>query len=144
MFFCIGASTALYLRHIHVGFTCAVIVGCMVGRFVSVCGLSVPLNMHAQWKSRSVGGVAKVISKSQQIVLWCGGLRGAVAFALVLSFPSPWRPTLIGTVAWIVFATTLIGGAGTPPLLDYLGMARNGGADVEPTGEQAVGEQSRA
>jgi hypothetical protein len=127
VFFCIGASTALYLRHMHVGFTCAVVIGCMIGRLASVCGLSVPLNMHAERKALSKGGVAKVISMSQQIVLWCGGLRGAVAFALVLSFPSSWRPTLIGTVAWIVFATTLIGGAGTPSLLDYLGMAHYGG-----------------
>ena len=142
MFFCIGASTTLYLRHIHVGFTCAVVIGCMIGRLASVCGLSVPLNMHAKRKSRLVGGVAKVITKSQQIVLWCGGLRGAVAFALVLSFPSPWRPTLIGTVAWIVFATTLIGGAGTPPLLEYLGMAHHGGGANDAEGEHTHLEES--
>lgn len=142
VFFCIGASTALYLRHIHVGFTCAVIIGCMIGRLASVCGLSVPLNMHAERKSRLVGGVAKVITRSQQIVLWCGGLRGAVAFALVLSFPSPWRPNLIGTVAWIVFATTLIGGAGTPPLLDYLGMSHSGGGATDGEGGHTHLEES--
>lgn len=142
VFFCIGASTALYLRHMHVGFTCAVTVGCMIGRFASVCGLSVPLNMHAERKSRSAGGVATVLSKSQQMVLWCGGLRGAVAFALVLSFPSSWRSTLIGTVAWIVFATTLVGGAGTPLLLDYLGMAHNGVGDGDAAADHTQLEES--
>ena len=123
VFFMIGAATALYLRHVQLGFTIIAMIACMIGRAASVYGLSVPLNMKAARTARRSGGGLRAITRNQQHALWLGGLRGAVAFALVLSFPSAHRTVLVGTVAWVIFFTTLVGGAGSPYLLRRLGLA---------------------
>jgi NhaP-type Na+/H+ or K+/H+ antiporter len=52
------------------------------------------------------------------------GLRGAVAFALALSFPGTHRDEWVATTMLIVLATVFVMGGGTVPMLDYLKIRR--------------------
>ena len=75
------------------------------------------------------------------MALCFGGLRGAVAFALVLSFPSVHRATLVGTTAWVVMITTIVGGAGAPVVLRRLGLA---GVPVRASARRLAAVESQA
>eukprot|EP01048_Picozoa_sp_COSAG05_P004659 COSAG05_NODE_259_length_12737_cov_42.436145_6_plen_188_part_00 len=142
MFFLIGASCAVYAADVHVGLLFAVLIGCTLARGIALGALSVPLNWCARQRAAKrtkrqaareeaaaaagsiVGpGVAEhILVKKELIALWAGGLRGAIAFALVLSFPSAHRATLIGTTAWVVLITTVVGGGAAPFMLRRLGV----------------------
>ncbi|KAF4729923.1 hypothetical protein FOZ63_021200, partial [Perkinsus olseni] len=55
------------------------------------------------------------ISRNSQIVLWLAGIRGAIAFVLMLRVPSrvgdDTRDLLVTTTISVVFVTTLVGGS---------------------------------
>ncbi|EME27323.1 monovalent cation:H+ antiporter-1, CPA1 family [Galdieria sulphuraria] len=78
---------------------------------------------------------ADKISMKNQFIMWFSGLRGAIAFALSLNFPtqganSEVRRAVISTTLSIVLFTVIVLGGGTMPLLRLL---RVEGADSAET-----------
>lgn len=74
---------------------------------------------------------AEPISRKNCVVMWFSGLRGAIAFALSLSFPAEdgsgeTRRVVISTTLAIVLFTVIVLGGGTMPLLRLLRMDTGG------------------
>jgi NhaP-type Na+/H+ or K+/H+ antiporter len=83
--------------------------------------------------------LGRQVPRADQLLLWFSGLRGAVSFALVLSFPSPHRRALIATTAWTVLTTVLVFGGSTPLLLRRLQPLRSIGAENATSAAAAGG-----
>lgn len=99
------------------------IVLTMFSRFANIYPLSRLVNHWRQEK----------ISTKNQLIMWFSGLRGAVAFALSLNFPSvngsdDTRRAVISTTLAVVLFTVIVLGGGTMPLLRLL---RVEGADED-------------
>ena len=113
-------------------FLLVVLVGCFASRAANVFGLGAAMNLCTPTDK---------LTNAEQLLLWWSGLRGAVAFALVLSFPSPHRRQLIATTAWIVLITVFVCGGSTPALLRRLQIGatlggEGGGGGAEEDGLQ--------
>ena len=61
---------------------------------------------------------------NQHHMLWFSGLRGAIAFALSLSFPGNNKTEIVTTTMAIVLLSVFIMGGGTIKALDVLGIKR--------------------
>jgi NhaP-type Na+/H+ or K+/H+ antiporter len=128
VFFMVGAACTVYFADVHVTLLAATLLGCAGSRAISLAGLSTLLNACTARCGGGTGAAAapapphdapisgprgavvgseRRLGGRQLVALWFGGLRGAVAFALVLSFPSSYRATLVGTTAWSVWACVL-------------------------------------
>lgn len=91
------------------------IVLTLFSRFANIFPLSRLVNRWRQEK----------ISTKNQLIMWFSGLRGAVAFALSLNFPSingsdDTRRAVISTTLAVVLFTVIVLGGGTMPLLRLL------------------------
>ena len=62
----------------------------------------------------------KRVSFKNQIVMFHAGLRGAIAFALALIFPSQHRKYVIDTTTWVILFSVFVMGGTTVPLLHSL------------------------
>ncbi|KAL7692986.1 putative cation/H+ exchanger, na+/H+ exchanger, isoform 8, cation/H+ exchanger, CPA1 family [Plasmopara halstedii] len=82
---------------------------CLFSRFCAVYPLSYLLNLRKN---------AAKITLNQQHVIWYGGMRGAVAFALSKSFPGEKRPEIVATTLIVVLLSIIIMGGGTVAVLD--------------------------
>ena len=82
----------------------------LVSRAASVFPLSSVCNLF----------MTKKIEFKHQIAVWWTGLRGAVAFAMAMSFPGPARDIVISTTMILVCATVIVLGGLTVPLLKIL------------------------
>eukprot|EP01049_Picozoa_sp_SAG25_P005798 SAG25_NODE_409_length_8424_cov_3.527928_2_plen_1303_part_00 len=60
------------------------------------------------------------VDMKNQIVMFHSGLRGAIAFALALGFPSQHRKYIIDTTTWVILFTVFVMGGSTVPLLNAL------------------------
>jgi CPA1 family monovalent cation:H+ antiporter len=103
-----------------VGFALAgvlVIIAVLAARAVSVYGLFTLINLAHRKRN---------VPLSYQTVIFWGGLRGAVALALVLALPSslPYRDVLVGFTIVVVIFTILISGTTIRPLIRILGLSR--------------------
>nr|WP_177428103.1 cyclic nucleotide-binding domain-containing protein [Candidatus Venteria ishoeyi] len=91
-----------------------VLVGMLLSRAVVVYGL-LPI---VRWMKQTTA-----ISRGYQLVLYWGGLRGAVALALVMSLPQPlYNETLVAVVTGAVLFTLLVQGLSIEPLVKKLGL----------------------
>ena len=68
---------------------------------------------------------------ADQIVMIHAGLRGAIAFALALGFPSQHKAAVIRTTTWVMLFTVFIFGGTTVPLLKGLGVKLGCPADPD-------------
>jgi len=93
------------------------ILAALVARAVTVFGF-VPLTGRLRG--------AEPIGRRYQVVLFWGGLRGAVALALALSLPGDFaaRETIIALAVGVVLFTLLTGGLTMAPLIRWLGLDR--------------------
>jgi solute carrier family 9 (sodium/hydrogen exchanger), member 8 len=87
----------------------------LFSRFANIYPLAHLVN---QWREHK-------ISNKNQLIIWFSGLRGAVAFALSLNFPSSngsdeTRRAVISTTLAIVLFTVIVLGGGIMPLLRLL------------------------
>ncbi len=85
----------------------------LLGRSVSVYGCCTLFHWTPKLK----------VSASHQHVLFWGGLRGALALALVLGLPDdlPLRGTLVAVAFGVVAFSIVVQGVTMPPLLRHLG-----------------------
>jgi CPA1 family monovalent cation:H+ antiporter len=105
-----------------------VVVGMLLSRLPVVFGL-MPL------AGRLPGG--EPVRLPMQAVMYWGGLRGAIALALVLSLPElPYKDTFIALTAGAVLFTLLVQGLGIRPLVRRLGV------DKPPLGERLAKQDS--
>jgi CPA1 family monovalent cation:H+ antiporter len=97
--------------------TVLVIVAVLVARAVSVFGLMPLVNLFHRDRK---------IPLSYQAVTFWGGLRGAVALALVLSLPAdmPFRDLLVGFTIVVVLFTILVSGSTIGALVRRLHLSR--------------------
>lgn len=91
------------------------IILCLVSRFANIYPLSWLVN---HWREHKIG-------RKNQLIMWFSGLRGAIAFALSLNFPSSngsddTRRAVISTTLAIVLFTVIVFGGGIMPLLRLL------------------------
>jgi len=106
-------------------FVLSSVLFCVLGRALNIFGLSALVNRFR----------ANKVSLGMQIFLWVLGLRGAVAFALVLNiqhldaFPLE-RPTLIAATLFLIISSTLGLGAFTVPLANLLKLDASGSDTV--------------
>lgn len=103
----------------------------LVSRFANIYPLSRLVN---RWRDHK-------ISNKTQLIMWFSGLRGAVAFALSLNFPSSngsddTRRAVISTTLAIVLFTIIVLGGGIMPLLRLL--------RVESAGDEAAAAAASA
>ncbi|KAH7474644.1 hypothetical protein KRP22_003676 [Phytophthora ramorum] len=88
---------------------------CLLSRGCAVYPLSYLLNLRKN---------SARITMNQQHVIWYGGMRGAVAFALSKSFPGEKRPEIVATTLIVVLLSILVMGGGTVAVLDKCGIPR--------------------
>ncbi len=89
-----------------------VILAMLVSRAVIIYGMT-------PWVSRLRGG--KPLKLAYQTVMFWGGLRGAIAIALVLSLPQlPYAETLVALVMGAVLFSLLVQGLTIEPLVKWL------------------------
>jgi len=93
------------------------ILAVLIARAVTVYGLVPLVNRLPR---------AEPIDWRERTVMYWGGLRGAVALALVLSLPHdfPQRELMIGLAVGVVLFTLLAGGPTIAPLIHKLGLDR--------------------
>lgn len=102
-------------RHVwNTGFVVWSAALCLVYRFITVFGLTYIVNMF---------GRVKKINLEEQFIMAYGGLRGAVAFSLVIMLSAckfPNYETFVTTTLVIVLFTVFIQGASVKPLVNLL------------------------
>jgi len=80
-------------------------------------------------------GRKRKIPWREQFVIWFAGLRGAIAFALALSYDGGSKGLIRATTMFTVVFTTLVLGMATAPLLNWLGLSEHAQQEVEPISE---------
>lgn len=108
IFFQMGMNVMVAPTHDNslIGMT---IVLCLVGRALNIFPL---LNLYNLCASDE-----KQIPFKHQLVMMHAGLRGAIAFAMALDFPSQNRPIIINATVWVIsFTVFVLGGSCTTVL----------------------------
>ena len=114
VFFQVGLNVVLFQGKFEVGFLFCTIALCLVARGIHVFFFSFLLNL----------GRNKKIPFRHQLVMWHAGLRGAVAYATCVQFPSQNREEIINTTSWTILFTIFVLGGSTTSVLDRLGIER--------------------
>lgn len=120
IFLLIGQSLAhLHITRLWLPFLVAIVV-VLLGRALAVYPLCALFRR-----------TRRPVSRSYQHVLFWGGLRGALALALVLGLPPdmPHRPILITVVFGVVAFSIIVQGLTMKPLLKRLGLLETVGAE---------------
>lgn len=86
------------------------LLACLLGRALNIFPLSALLN----W------GRVHQIPMNVQIQMWHAGLRGAIAFASALTFPTQHRQTIVNATSWICMFTIFAMGTTTTTSLKAL------------------------
>jgi NhaP-type Na+/H+ or K+/H+ antiporter len=68
------------------------------------------------------GGLEMAIPWNYQISMWHAGLRGAIAYALAVEFPSQNQGLVVTTTSFVCLFTVFVFGGTTTKLLDVLGI----------------------
>jgi NhaP-type Na+/H+ or K+/H+ antiporter len=102
------------------------LLGCLLGRAANIFPISTCLNRGYCGRG-GAGGAA--ISWPLQVQMWWAGLRGGIAFASALAFPSQHVGAVARAVAVLCVVTVAVMGPTTVPLLRRLGIRY--GVDAE-------------
>ena len=111
IFFLVGVNVALFSESFNWTFTFFTLFLCLVGRALNVFPLAWILNM--------TGRSNDPISPGFQIVMWHSGLRGAIAYALAIGFPSHNRELIVSCTSVIILFTVFCLGGSSTSLLNY-------------------------
>ena len=90
---------------------------CLLSRAVTVLFLCWLLNWFREVK----------ISYKFQLVMWMGGLRGAVAYTLIISYSGPYSDVFVDTSLFIIFLTVIVKGVLVGPVVRLLDLTDGGG-----------------
>ena len=112
------------------GFVGLTLGGCVLGRILNVFPLSALLNACRPPASR--------LPLRMQLVMSFAGLRGAIAFALALTFPEPSNRDVVSSTILTVLSSTLVLGGLTAPLVRAVNVSK-GAADADTPADRAYG-----
>ena len=87
---------------------------CIVGRWTATFSLSALVNAGRDEESK--------IPRNHQMLMCHAGLRGAIAFALAINFPSHNMNLVVSTTMWIIIFTIFFMGGTTACMLKLLGI----------------------
>jgi sodium/hydrogen exchanger 8 len=130
----IGITGGLSIQSAHLSWSVSMIVltivCCLLARATNVFPLCTLANMRRNGGLCKSGGIGQgrgsagaQIPFKMMIPLWFAGLRGAVAFALALSFGGAHIKFVVSSTLMLVLFTTIVGGGLTLPILRWTGMA---------------------
>lgn len=124
VFFSIGLNVILTIGSgsYDIAFIAVTLFGCLLGRALNVFPIAAALNL----------GRSEKISGAWQVQMWHAGLRGAIAYASALSFPSQHRETIINCTSGVVLITLFAMGGSTVPMLQHLRIPYG----IEPPSEE--------
>lgn len=141
VFFLVGVNAVLFAGTFKAGIAIAGLLACYVARAVHVAGLSVLVNgifklRHGSAHERladagpeepgdataAAAGKPLPLPASTQILLWHSGLRGAIAYATGVAFPSQHREEIVAATSVVIIATIVLGAPTISPLLRKLGI----------------------
>jgi len=91
-------------------FTSIVFVSIVIVRLVVTFGLIALLNHF-----RNIP-----VSLNKKFIIFMGGLRGAFAFVMILSYNGPFRALFHDTILLIIILTNTINGIATKPIVEYM------------------------
>ena len=134
IFFLVGLNAVLYNQSISWPFVFATILFCLIGRALNIFPLAFIINL----RNHKPGGRGR-IPLNHQIVMWHAGLRGAIAYALAITFPSHHQKVIISTTSFVVLFTVFVLGGTTVPLLRLL-KVRHGVEETHQDRERAISE----
>jgi sodium/hydrogen exchanger 8 len=124
-----GLSLPTLHHTFHIGFITSGMFLICLGRALNIFPLAALINRHHAARGAPGEGSARVkITLKEQFIMWFSGLRGAIAFSLVLTMQShsmtgvtpETKSVLVTTTLVIVLLTIFIFGGGTAPLLEYV------------------------
>ncbi|KAJ3389238.1 Sodium/hydrogen exchanger 8 [Entophlyctis sp. JEL0112] len=121
-------------------FACVAILVSRAHVFI-ILGLKNLLLKHQTKDGLQAGTTTLPVPMNQQILIWFSGLRGAVAFALGVTFleqdafTEEAKASIFGTTVMVVVLTVLVIGGLTPYMLVWLGIC-DGEHDEESAAEQ--------
>lgn len=116
VFLFMGLSIAFGSLLAYAGAIAWAVAAALLGRAVAIFVLIPLMN---RWLRES-------ISRAYQGIMWWGGLRGALAVAMVLSIPEDvgFRPLLLNLTFGVVVFTLLVAAPTMRPLIQLLGLTR--------------------
>ena len=119
IFFQVGQNIVVHTSQSASGsdwnFIAITIVLCLVARFFNIVPMLSLYNLCAKEE--------KMVTKKHMFVMWWAGLRGAIAFALALHFPSQHIHVVISTTMWVILFTVFIMGGTCVSVLELMGVS---------------------
>jgi len=113
LFFILGCEFAAVRFSAVWEFALAVIVTIIFSRIIVTCGICFLINKITRWRP---------VNWKWQIMIIVGGLRGAIAFAMVTTYEGPFHKLFYDATVMVIFFTTLANGIMAKPLVNYLGL----------------------
>ena len=93
----------------------------VISRILVTCGLCAIINRYTQ----------RPINWKWQTLIIVGGLRGAISFAMVVTYEGPFHKLFYDTTLVVIFFTTIANGIITKPLVTYLGLKAEAGVQTD-------------
>lgn len=117
VFFQIGLNVILTLNidGFDLGFLAFTLFACLLSRALNIFPISYLLNQYRD----------DPVPVSFQLAMWYSGLRGAIAYATALGFPTQHRDLIINTTSWVCLFTIFALGGTTTVALDALKIPYN-------------------
>ena len=127
IFFQVGQNIVVNVVNPDWSLISVTLVACLFGRACNIFPLCNLYNLCVKPKQQ--------VSLKDQLVMLHAGLRGAIAFALALTFPSHNIHIVLNTTMWVILFTIFVLGGTTPSLLTVLnvdmGVASNDVVDTK-------------
>ena len=111
-----------FVLHVLVFLPILSIVLCSVSRMVTLPPFVFCLNCRRKDNK---------ITVSEQAVMWHAGLRGAIAWALAIKFPSQNRDAIVAATTSVILFTTYVQGGTTMCFLKCMNIPMGAAADVQ-------------
>ena len=122
LFFILGAEFAAVGFYAVWDFALVVIFIITVSRIIVTCGLCLIINKFTS---------KRPINWRWQILIIVGGLRGAIAFAMVVTYEGPFQKLFYDSCLVVIFFTTIANGILAKPLVNYLGLKAEAGVKTD-------------
>ena len=119
IFFQVGQNIIVHTSQSATGsdwnFIAITIALCLFARFWNIVPMLSLYNLCAKED--------RMVTKKHMFVMWWAGLRGAIAFALALHFPSQHIHVVISTTMWVILFTVFIMGGTCVSVLELMGVS---------------------
>ncbi len=112
VFFQVGMNVILYSTVFNWSLVAITIVLCVAARALNIFPLAALLNLGRKEK----------IPMKYQVAMWHAGLRGAIAYATSIAFPSQHRDQIISTTSMVILFTIFAQGGSITWLMGKLGI----------------------